>query len=140
VLEILQDARGRVRIEADMDEDLPKIAGVQPEMRAILHALLTNAVEASPDGGRVTVKAWAIESGGIRIEVDDEGPGLSQEVKERLFTPHVTTKANGTGMGLYLAHRIASSRYGGSLSLEDRQPQGTRAIVELTHRRSGTDE
>jgi signal transduction histidine kinase len=139
VLEILQDSRGRVRIDVEAEDQLPEISGVQPEMRAILHALLTNAVEASPDGGQVTVRAQSRGIDGVRIEIDDEGPGIPPEIRERLFTPHLTTKANGTGLGLFLAHRIVSSRYGGSLSIEDNKPQGTRAVVEITHRRSGAN-
>ena len=52
-------------------------------------------------------------------------------VREKLFTPHVTTKSNGAGMGLFLAHRIATSRLGGELRLEDREGGGTRAVLDL---------
>ena len=139
VLEALQDSRGRVHIDVETNEPLPKISGVQPEMRATVHALLMNAVEASPDGARVTVSARSIGIDRVQIDIEDEGPGLPPEVRERLFTPHVTTKATGTGMGLYLTHRIVTSHYGGSLSIEDKKPLGTRASVEITHRRSVTN-
>jgi signal transduction histidine kinase len=135
-LETLQDARGKVRVEIEEPEHQPSLMGVQPELRAILHALTVNAVEASPDGAKVTVRIRSAAPGRVRIEVDDEGPGLPSEVKERLFTPHVTTKANGTGMGLFLAHRIASTRYDGSLELVDLEPRGTRAILELSDRKT----
>jgi signal transduction histidine kinase len=71
--------------------------------------------------------------------VEDDGTGLPAAVRERLFTPHVTTKPSGSGMGLFLAHRIATSRYGGGLRLEDRLPSGTRATVTLRDRAKGTD-
>jgi signal transduction histidine kinase len=135
-LETLQDARGKVRVEIEETEHQPSLMGVQPELRAILHALTVNAIEASPDGAKVTVRIRSAAPGRVRIEVDDEGPGLPSEVKERLFTPHVTTKANGTGMGLFLAHRIASTRYDGSLELVDLEPRGTRAILELSDRKT----
>ena len=54
------------------------------------------------------------------MEIEDEGEGLAEEIRRRLFTPHLSTKANGSGMGLFLAHRIATNRYGGSLELIDR--------------------
>ena len=63
--------------------------------------------------------------------IEDEGPGLPPSVRERLFTPHVTTKSTGTGMGLFLAHRIATSRLGGTLRLDDRPSGGTVAVLEL---------
>jgi signal transduction histidine kinase len=134
-LEVLQDARGKVRIEIEETKLQPSLMGLLPELRAILHALTVNAVEASPEGSKVTVRILSAAPECIRIEVDDEGPGMPSEVKERLFTPHVTTKANGTGMGLFLAHRIASTRYGGSLELVDLEPRGTRAILELMDRK-----
>ncbi len=135
-LEALQDARGKVRLEIEETEQQPSLMGVLPELRAMLHALTVNAIEASPDGAKVTVRILSAAPERVRIEVDDEGPGLPSEVKERLFTPHVTTKANGTGMGLFLAHRIATTRYDGSLELVDLEPRGIRAILELSDRKA----
>jgi signal transduction histidine kinase len=135
-LEALQDARGRVRLAVDADPATPAIAAVEPELRAVLQALLVNAVEASPEGGTVRIRvAPAAGAQRVRVEIEDEGPGLPPEVRGRLFTPHLTTKANGSGMGLFLAHRIASTRYGGTLELLDRDGGGVRAVLELGPRR-----
>ncbi len=68
------------------------------------------------------------------MEVCDQGPGLPAAVREQLFTPHVTTKPNGSGMGLYLAQRITATRYGGNLNLEDLPQGGTRVVLELGSR------
>lgn len=138
-LEALQDARGRVRVEVERGpEDELTLDGVEPELRAVLQALVVNAIEASPDAGQVTVR---LQRRGemLHVQVDDEGPGLPPEVRERLFTPHLSTKANGSGMGLFLAHRIACNRYGGRLELEPRRPCGTRVELRLRSRvESGT--
>ncbi|MEM7248734.1 MAG: HAMP domain-containing sensor histidine kinase [Acidobacteriota bacterium] len=131
VLEVLQDSRGRVRLNVEADDPVPSLVGVEAELRAVLQALVVNAVEASPDGAEVTLHVAALEDELVVIEVDDQGPGLASEVRERLFTPHVTTKSSGAGMGLFLAHRIVSSRHGGRLELLDREPEGTRARLEL---------
>ncbi|HEV8239177.1 MAG TPA: HAMP domain-containing sensor histidine kinase [Thermoanaerobaculia bacterium] len=72
----------------------------------------------------------------VTITVDDNGSGVPPAVRERLFTPHVTTKAAGAGMGLYLAHRLATTRYGGALELADRAGGGTRATLTLANRRA----
>lgn len=130
-LEVLQDSRGRVRLEVDADAATPAIRAVEPELRAVLQALLVNAAEASPEGGTVSIRVRPREAGRVRVEIEDEGPGLPAEVRDRLFTPHLTTKATGSGMGLFLAHRIATTRYGGKLELEDRPDGGTRAVLEL---------
>jgi len=136
VLEVLQDSRGKVRMVVEKKESPGKLIAVRPELRALLHALAVNAVEASPEGGRVIVRVLPGVSKKVRVEIDDEGSGLPDEVRERLFTPHVTTKANGTGMGSFVAQRIVTSRYDGSLELVEREPQGTRAILELSDRTS----
>lgn len=130
-LEALHDARGRICVAVDPASEAPSVRGVAAELRAVIQALLVNAVEASPDGGRVVVRVASGACGGARIEVEDDGPGLADSVKARLFTPHVTTKSSGAGMGLYLAHRIVTTRQGGSLDLLPRSPRGTLAVIEL---------
>jgi len=132
-LEALQDAAGRIRVEVDAPGRV-EIAGVAAELKAALQALVVNACEASPEDGVVRVRVRAGEEGGARIEIDDEGAGIAPEVAAKLFAPHVTTKPHGSGMGLYLARRLATTRYGGSVELAARTPRGTRATVNLTGR------
>lgn len=136
-LSALQEARGRVRVSVVPGGPELRLAAVAPELKAALHALVVNAVEASPDGGEVSVRVGPRAGGGARVTVEDEGPGLPADVRARLFTPHVTTKPSGSGMGLFLAHRIATTRYGGSLALEAREGGGTRALLEVGPRAGG---
>lgn len=135
-LAALQEARGRVRVSVRPGA-AARLTAVAPELKAALHALVVNAVEASPDGGEVVVAVEARAGGGAAVTVDDEGPGIPEEVRARLFTPHVTTKPSGSGMGLFLAHRIATTRHGGSLALEARAPRGTRAVLAVGPRGGG---
>ena len=107
------------------------VACVPAELRAVVHALVVNAAEAAP-GDPVVVRVEPVADGErARLEVLDRGPGLAPEVRAKLFTPHVTTKAHGTGMGLYLAERIARTRYAGSLELHERPGGGIRAVLEV---------
>lgn len=134
-LEALQDGGGRARIDVEVPADPVAIRAVPAEVKAALQALVVNAVEASPEGGRVAVALSALPGGGGAIEVSDEGAGLPAEVAARLFEPHVTTKPHGSGMGLFLAHRIATGRYGGALALAPGAAgRGTRARLELGDR------
>lgn len=138
-LEALQDGAGRVGIEVEIAPGgvaALSVSGVPAELKAVLQALVVNAVEASPAGGRVAIRLAAGEAGGARIEVDDEGGGLPEAVRARLFEPHVTTKAYGSGMGLFLAHRLVSGRYAGTLRLGPRRGQsvGTTATLDLGDR------
>lgn len=133
-LEVLQDAGGKVRVEVAADPELPELPAVAPELRAVLQALVVNAAEASPQGGTVEIHAVASGPGRLRVEIADRGPGVPPAVRQRLFTPHVSTKPHGSGMGLYLAHRIATTRYAGNLELQERPGGGTCAVLELAPR------
>lgn len=133
-LEALQDAHQHVRVQVERqgDDDLTMQA-VEPELRAVLQALVVNAVEASPEAGSVTVRLGR-RGDSLWLTVDDEGTGLPEGVRQRLFTPHLSTKATGSGMGLFLAHRIATARYGGTLQIDDIPTGGTRVDLTLQGR------
>jgi signal transduction histidine kinase len=150
-LEAIQDAGRRVLVEVDAPHPA-RVSAIAPELRAVLQALVVNAVEASPDDETVAVTVTAVTVGTgatvgvapdreeaecVRLTVADRGPGLPESVRERLFTPHQTTKVQGSGMGLFLAHRIATTRYGGSLRLDPREGGGTLAVLTVGARQEG---
>lgn len=132
-LEALQDAGGRVRIEVDASAPVV-VAAVAAEAKAIVQALVVNACEASPPGGRVTVRLARGADGRARLAVEDEGPGVAASVRDRLFAPHVTTKPHGSGMGLFLARRLAVGRYGGEIELVERAAGGAAFVAVLGDR------
>jgi signal transduction histidine kinase len=134
LLEASQRAQGRVRFERGGGD--PRLRAVPAELRVMLHALTINALEASPEGGRVHVELTVLDAGSVRIDVFDEGAGVPAELRGRLFQPHVSGKPHGAGMGLYLAQRLARSRYRGHIALEPRTPHGTRARLVLQARES----
>lgn len=104
--------------------------GAEAELRFILHVLVSNAVEASPLPGTVGLKLWH-DANGIYFEVSDRGPGLSTEVAASLFQPHISSKAEGAGMGLYLAQRLLQMYYQGEISLHNRPEGGVLAQIRL---------
>jgi signal transduction histidine kinase len=134
VMEAVQRADGRVRIELDAPEPVP-LRALAAELRILLHTLVINALEASPQGATVRVRLRAGPP--HLVEVEDQGAGLPAEIRGRLFAPHVTTKSDGAGMGLYLAERLASRRYQGHLSLEAASGGGTVARLSLEDRAHG---
>jgi signal transduction histidine kinase len=86
------------------------------KLRLVLVNLLRNALEAvGPEGGRVTIAPVVSESG-VRISVEDSGPGVPDEVRRRLFRPFSSGKASGTGLGLAVARKLALV-HGGDLDL-----------------------
>lgn len=98
----------------------PEVARMdQRHLEQAVSAIITNAIEVSPRGGRVTVTVRSDPPGSWRILVEDEGPGISEEAKGRLFRPYFTTKKGGTGIGLALAQRVVSE-HGGRLEARNR--------------------
>jgi len=106
------------------------VRAVPGALRAALANLIENAVDASPAGGEVVVTV-ASEGASAVVRVEDEGDGLPEEVRDRLFKPHLTTKVGGSGMGLFLARELVVSMHGGSLELADGVDGGTVATIRL---------
>jgi signal transduction histidine kinase len=140
VLSSIQDARGRVSIRLDVPNGRIDLTAVPAELRAALQALLVNAVDASPDGSTIDVSVRSVGRRRVVFGIEDRGGGLPSEVRSRLFTPHLTTKSHGSGMGLFLTHRLAVTRYAGSLTLSDREGGGTVAALDVTDRTGGANE
>jgi signal transduction histidine kinase len=65
------------------------------------------------------------------VSIVDGGPGLPDAVRERLFSPHVTTKLGGSGMGLFLARQLVVGMHGGTLEMVDGDNGGTVATIRL---------
>ena len=99
-------------------------------VRAALANLVENATEVSP-ADEVVVVDLKRDGDEAVIRVVDRGPGLPEEVRRRLFAPHVTTKVGGSGMGLFLARQLIEGMNGGRLEIEDGDGGGTVAAVRL---------
>lgn len=101
----------------------------------ILENLVRNAVQASPSGGVVRIRATETPEY-LEFRVRDDGGGLPESVRERLFTPVVTEKEGGTGLGLALSQQLARS-LGATLELEETGPKGTEFVLRLELREGG---
>lgn len=121
-------ARGQ-RLSLELDAGLPAVRGDAVLLGQVLSSLLSNAVEAAPDGGAIGLRARR-EPDCVCIEIDDDGPGIAPALQADVFRPFFTTKPRGLGMGLALARRVVE-RLGGSLELRPRLPHGTRALLRL---------
>lgn len=93
-------------------------------------ALVGNSIEATPEGGRVLVSAEAIAGQGLRVRVDDSGPGVDPALADRVFVPYFTTKRDGTGIGLAVVRNVAVA-HGGSVRLEPSKLGGAAFIIEI---------
>lgn len=95
----------------------------------ILTNLFTNAIQAMPKGGKLTVKASKQNKSAV-ISVEDTGVGIPEEVKGKMFTPLFTTKSKGQGFGLAVVKRLVEAQ-GGTISFESELGKGTKFIVEF---------
>jgi nitrogen fixation/metabolism regulation signal transduction histidine kinase len=133
------NANGRPAIakEFRLDSSLEGVAiSADPELlhRAISNLLL-NALDAMPNGGTLAVRTLRI-NGSVRIEVIDNGVGMTAEEKRQLFTPYYTSKQFGTGLGLAIVQSVVSD-HKGRIWVESVKGRGTTFIVELPMKAPG---
>ncbi|HEV2852552.1 MAG TPA: ATP-binding protein [Thermoanaerobaculia bacterium] len=128
-----------VRLQAP--EPGPHLQGDPQLLDRAIRNLLHNAVEAEREAGRsgpVDVRVRVEEQpDGIEIAIEDRGPGIRPEIRERLFHPFVTGRPGGVGLGLALAQRVVVL-HGGRISLEDRDGGGARAVLFFPSEEGGT--
>ena len=120
--------RPGVRIETAVDP-LPPIAGDPLGLREAIANIVTNAIEAAPDGTAVMIST-GMDGGDAVIGVTDAGMGMAPAVQARIFEPFFTTKPGATGLGLCLAHGIVS-RHGGQIEVDSTPGKGTTVRVKF---------
>ncbi len=121
-----------IRTRLEIPEGLPRVLVDRIQVQQVLVNLIRNAVEAVSEVETRTIRvSVALDPGGdmVEIAVTDTGPGISEEVRSRLFTAYTTTKPNGTGLGLSISRSIAEA-HGGKLWAEPRDEGG--AVFRLT--------
>lgn len=128
----VESRRRGVLIHAPESSDLRALADPKLVVQALLNLVL-NALQACERGASVRLRLRAIHLAGnayAALAIEDDGCGLANAVREKLFTPFFTTKADGTGLGLLSSRRIASD-FGGGVALYPRTSGGTRALMLL---------
>ena len=126
----LESVQQGAEVLVEGGDDEIRVRVVPGAVRAAIANLIENATEVSPKGEPVEVKV-ATENGNAVVSIVDGGPGLPDAVRERLFSPHVTTKVGGSGMGLFLARQLVVGMHGGSLEILDGADGGTVATMRL---------
>jgi two-component system, NtrC family, nitrogen regulation sensor histidine kinase NtrY len=132
---------GAVAVESKLADELPAIDGDKGQLTQVLLNLVENARDAigSRADGRIVVRTRYGEGNDrALLVVEDNGPGVPPELKDKVFAPYFTTKhaKGGTGLGLAIVHRIVSD-HGGRITITDAPGGGARFTIELPLR-SGT--
>jgi signal transduction histidine kinase len=110
-------------------KDLEHIQTDAMLLQRALSNLVTNAIQAMPDGGVLEIKAYPEDNTAI-FTVSDTGVGIPDEVKPKLFTPMMTTKSKGQGFGLAVTKRLVEALKG-TISFESEQGKGTKFTIKL---------
>jgi len=125
-----------ITVEQDLS-DCPPIYGIAGELRQVLSNLLSNAVDAAGENGKIAVRSECVEApegAVVEITIEDNGPGIAREDFDRIFEPFFTTKQDvGTGLGLWVTKEIVK-RHGGSISAQSRNGDGGRHGAAFTIR------
>jgi len=103
------------------------------QMQRVIVNLVDNAAEALEQSLRKEIwvrSALAPDRDVVEIIIEDSGPGITPEAKERLFLPYFSTKRSGTGLGLAIVNRIIAEHHG-SIHVEENLPAGTKFVIEL---------
>jgi signal transduction histidine kinase len=117
---------------------LPAIVGVRDYLTQVVLNLVLNAVDATDDMGRIHVAA-STEGEWLVLSIEDNGRGISVADRCRLFQPFFTTKAHGTGLGLFVSRQIAEE-LGGTLTFRSEPGLGSTFFVRLPLDRAGADD
>ncbi|HUS33593.1 MAG TPA: ATP-binding protein [Kofleriaceae bacterium] len=128
---------GAVKIDQRLAKDLPEIDGDKGQITQVMLNLVENARDAigarPSDDGRITITTRKGEANDrALVIVEDNGPGVPGELKDKVFAPYFTTKQTkgGTGLGLAIVHRIVSD-HGGRITISDARDRGARFTIEL---------
>ncbi len=126
-----QKRGNNVEIEMEIEDGLPQIMGDAGQLQQAIIALSTNAIDAMPDGGRLTLGAKRLD-GQISLTVSDTGLGIAPDHVTRIFDPFFTTKevGRGTGLGLAVCYGIVTD-HGGRLDVQSVVNAGTTFTISL---------
>ncbi len=130
-LELFHERRqlGTVRVTLDEEPELPLLQADETLMQLALENLMRNAVQSSPSGGLVRMAVGRVPEG-VRLTMEDEGPGVAPADAQRVFEPFFTTRTTGTGLGLAVVRRVVLA-HGGTVSVGQRPGGGARFELRL---------
>jgi two-component system, NtrC family, sensor histidine kinase HydH len=119
-----------ITASANLGNNLPTVQGNAPLLLQVMNNLIANAMEAMPDGGRVSVSSELGPGPSVQVSVTDNGIGIAQEQIVKIFKPFHTNKPKGLGLGLALVKRIVE-RHGGNIEVDSKPGRGTTILLSF---------
>lgn len=119
-----------IKLVKDCDKSLPELLCYPGDLNQVWTNIIDNAIQAMNGQGTLTLRTMRENEDTIRVEIEDDGPGIPEDIIERIFTPFFTTKpfGEGTGLGLDLAWRIVVEKHHGNLSVQSQPGRTTFSI------------
>ena len=105
-------SQGRIAFVTDLAEGLPKVLADRGQIKQVLLNVLVNAIQAIAGQGRILITTTAPSRNTVSVRVRDDGCGIPEAVRERIFDPFFSTKPTGTGLGMAIARRIIEDHHG----------------------------
>jgi signal transduction histidine kinase len=119
----------KIRINLNIENDFPEISTDIDTLEQILLNILNNSIQVSPDNGQISIKCDVVGKN-IKIQISDNGPGISPEIMDRIFDPFFTTKEEGSGLGLAISSRLIE-QLEGKISVQSITGKGTTVTIVL---------
>jgi two-component system, NtrC family, sensor kinase len=121
-----------ITIRTELDPKLPPVMADADQMRQVFLNIILNAADAMSQGGSLNIRSFfESKTNQVMLRISDTGPGIPEEIQNKLFEPFFTTKKTGTGLGLAIAYGIME-RHKGSLKVESARGHGTTATIILS--------
>jgi len=127
-----------VKVQVKVHKNADTVMADPDILKRILGNLVINAVQAMPNGGKLTIQTRKDSCGGV-ITVADTGVGIPEQAKEKLFTPLFTTKSKGQGFGLAVVKRMTEA-LGGTVTFESEEGKGTKFILNFPRKGNNGDQ
>lgn len=124
---------GEVRIELELIPDLPRIPGDKERLRQVFTNIILNALQALAGQGSLHISAQP-QAEQLIISIRDSGPGIPEELREKIFNPFFTTKRQGTGLGLSVSYGIIQA-HGGQIEMRSAADGGSEFLLSLPRRK-----
>ncbi|BHH83569.1 sensor histidine kinase [Desulforhopalus sp. 52FAK] len=127
VIQFLDNAMlyNRIKLELDLYDDLPLTTSDRLQLQQVFLNIINNAIDAIGDSGRIQIRSLKADSG-LQVTIEDDGPGIADEVLPKIFEPFYTTKetGKGTGLGLSITYGLIK-KLGGDITVQSRLGHGT---------------
>jgi len=128
--DIPQERGVTIELAKELATPLPAVLGAESEIRDALTNLVFNAVDAMPNGGKLTMRTRA-DAGQVQVDVIDTGTGMDEDSRRRCLEPFFTTKGErGTGLGLAMVYGMVQ-RHGGDIAIDSEPGRGTRVSLSF---------